>query len=384
MARLVLIDTADELPGLMPLHAWSALMTSELVVLGQDDHPFAPHLEAAELRVEIVPGSASAKPLTRVDLLSGLSPELKGRAEWVVDRAREVGEVAYLHSGADSEAFTRTLGMEAARAQVEVEVVFFGAKPRGSKLLRLVQVMERLRSDEGCPWDAEQDHASLAPYASEEVFELLDAIASEDTAHITEELGDVLLQVVFHAQIGADDGTFDIDAVAEQISDKLVRRHPHVFGDVSADTAEQVSVNWEAIKAAEKPERAGPFDGLATSQPGVALMAAYLKRAAKHGFLWPDDSGPVGDVRDELLEFLAAETDEARTSEVGDLLAAVVGLARWHGIDPEVALRASAQRFRARFEAVMAVAGDDPSSLTREQWLGLWDRAKAELAGESS
>jgi MazG family protein len=377
VARLVLVDTADELPGLLPLHAWSALMSSDLVVVGAGDHPFLPHVDAAELRHEVVPSEASTKPLTRADLLGGLSPELKGRAEWIVDRARAAGEVVYLFGTADSEAFTRTLGMEAARAGVEVEVVYFGVAPRGLALLRLVRVMERLRGPDGCPWDHEQDHASLARYAVEETYELLEAITRGQPDAIAEELGDVLLQVVFHAQIGADDGTFDIDRVATGIADKLERRHPHVFADTDVAGADEVVANWAELKAAEKPERVGPFDGVPLAQPALELMTAYQRRAAKTGFDWPDDGGALADVRDELEEFATAGTDAEREAELGDLLAAVVGLARRHGVDPELALRGSARRFRARFEAVAAAAGRPLAELTDDQWLSLWAQAKA-------
>lgn len=377
MGRLLLVDTADELPGLLPLHAWSALMSSDLVIIGSSDHAFRPHLELAELRTERVPERSDQAALSRADLLGGLSPQLKASAEWVVDRVRESGEVAYLLAGTDGEAFTRTLGLEAARAGVEVEVVFFGARPVGLPLLRLVNVMARLRGPDGCPWDHEQDHGTLARYAVEEVYELLEAIAADDAAAITEELGDVLLQVVFHAQVGAEQGRFDIDAVAAGIADKLQRRHPHVFGEVAVAGSADVVRNWEALKAEEKPERSGPFDGVPSGQPGIALMADYQRRATKLGFAWADGDGPVGDVRDELEEFLAATTDSDRADELGDLLAAVVGLAHWHGVDPELALRGSATRFRARFTAAVAAAEGDPRDLTPTQWRHLWDQAKA-------
>src|SRR5690625_3020778 len=278
-------------------------MTSEQVVLGNPEHPFAPYLQAEDLRVEYVPTQASDKPLTRTDLLGGLSPDDKGRAEWVVDQARSLGEIAYVTCDADTDAFVQMLSLEAARAGVEVEMVFLTGKPRGTKLLKLVQVMERLRSDDGCPWDKEQTHKSLAPHAAEEVFELLDAISSGEPADVAEELGDVLLQVVFHAEIAVSEGTFDIDVVAEQIAQKLIRRHPHVFADATAETAEEVKANWEAIKAQEKPERTGPFDGLATAQPGLPLMGAYFKRAGRLGFGWENEAEAVDDVRAELQEF---------------------------------------------------------------------------------
>jgi XTP/dITP diphosphohydrolase len=382
MARLVLIDTSDELPGLLPLHAWSALMSTELVLVGSQDHPFLGHLDAAALRHEVVPEEASARPLTRTDLLGGLSPEQKGRAEWIVDRVRAETEIAYLFGPGDSEAFTRTLGMEAARAGVEVEVVYFGVAPVGTALLELVSVEQRLRGPDGCPWDREQGHRSLAKYAVEEVYELLEAITSGDPDAICEELGDVLLQVVFHAQIAADAGDFTIDDVAKAISSKLIRRHPHVFADVIAEDADTVMANWEELKAAEKPERTGVFDGVAVAQPAVPYAEKLLSRAARTGFDWQHDADAAEQVRAELEELLAAADDEQRHAELGDLLLAVIGLGRRHGLDPELALRDASVRFRHRFEAVAELADGPLEDLTAREWLGLWERAKGITAGD--
>jgi XTP/dITP diphosphohydrolase len=350
MARLVLIDTADALPGLLPLHAWSALMSTELILVRSPDHPFVPGLEAAGLRYEVVPDDVEASGLTRSDLLGGLTPQHKGQAEWVTDRAGEVGEVAYLYGVTDTDAFTRTLGMEAARAGVEVEVVYFGLAPKGTALLELVEVEARLRGPGGCPWDREQDHATLARYAVEEVYELLEAISTGDPEHIREELGDVLLQVVFHAQIAEDEGGFDIDAVAKGISEKLIRRHPHVFGDTTVDSADEVMANWEELKAAEKPHRDGPFDGVVAAQPALGYAEKLLGRAAKHGVTWPTGEAAEDRVAEALGAFSAAEDAAERNAGLGELLLAVAALAREHRLDPELALRGAADRFRAAVE----------------------------------
>ena len=381
MARLVLVDTADELPGLLPLHAWSAIMSSDLVMVGSADHPFLPHLDMAELRYEVAP-EPDAKALSRADLLSGVSPADKGRAEAIIDRCQAEGEVVYLFGATDHEAFTRTMGMQAAREGVEVEVVYFGVRPAGTRVLDLVRVMERLRGPKGCPWDLEQDHATLARYAIEEVYELLEAIDGGAAEAIREELGDVLLQVVFHAQIAADDGEFTIDEVAGGIVDKLVRRHPHVFADTTVADAAEVSANWDTLKAEEKPERKGVFDGVAPAQPSLGYTEQLQRRAAKVGFDWADDAQAVDRIRSELEEFLAAPDQVARTAEMGDLLLSVVGLARRHGIDSEMALRAAAGRFRRRFEAMVTDPNEDLSALTAEAWLHRWHQAKlAEPSG---
>ena len=387
MPRLVLVDTADELPGLLPLHAWSALMSSDVVLVGSADHPLLAHLDLADLHYEVVTATDRTAALSRADLLSGMTPAEKAKAEAIIDRARAAGEAVYLFGRGDEEVFTRTLGMEAARASLEVEVVYFSVKPKGARLLELVSVMDRLRDPGGCPWDREQDHRSLARYAIEEVYELIEAIEAGDRDAIREELGDVLLQVLFHARVAEDEGTadepgFSIDDVADAIGAKLVARHPHVFADVTVADADEVVANWETLKAAEKPERTGPFDGVPTAQPSLSYAQALQRRAAKAGFEWSADAEAADRVRAELDEFLRAGDDAEREREIGDVLLSVVGLARRHGIDAETALRGAAARFRRRFDAVVAGASGALADLDREQWLRLWDQAKAAEATE--
>lgn len=385
MARLVLVDTCDQLPGLLPLHGWTALMGSELVLVGSDDHPFLEHLALADLRWETVAADGSTA-LGRTDLLAGVSPAAKRQAEHVVALAERHGAVTYLFGPADDESFTRTLGMEAARAGVEVEMVYFMLAPKGRRLLDLVRVQERLLASDGCPWDREQTAESLLRYAVEEVYELAEAVASGDAGAVREELGDVLLQVVFHAQLAeqSDDpgARFTIDDVAAGIADKLVRRHPHVFGDTIADDAGSVMANWEALKAAEKPEREGVFDGVVTAQPALGYVGKLQSRAARAGFDWERDVDAAERVRAELDEVLAVDDPARRAEEIGDLLMSVVGLARRLDVDPETALRGAARRFRTRFEAMAAAADRPLADLTRAEWLSLWDLAKgAERAG---
>jgi len=329
LARLLLIDTADQLPGLLPIHSWSALMSSDLVLVRSEDHPFVPHLDLAELRREVV--GSRAQP-----------------AQWIVERVRSEGDVAYLFGPQDGEDFTRTLGLEAARSGVEVEVVYFMLAPKGVELLDLVRITERLRGPGGCPWDQEQTHETLAPHALEEVYELAEAIASGEVDALREELGDVLLQVLFHSQVAEDGGSFTIDDVAKAVAAKLVRRHPHVFGDVEVTGTAEVLANWEVLKAAEKPEREGIFDGVPVAQPALALVAKLQSRAERAGRAPPGDA--EARVRAELDRLAHAGEAGEHTAAIGDLLAAVVTLARTHGVDPEHALRAAAQRFRSQHE----------------------------------
>jgi XTP/dITP diphosphohydrolase len=315
----------------------------------------AVHLDNADVRYEVVPEPSEPAALSRRDLLGGVDPLQRAKVSWIVDRALQATAIAYVYGPADSEAFTRALGLEAVRSEVEVEIVYFGVAPKGVELLDLVRVEQQLRGPGGCPWDREQDHDSLARYAVEEVYELVDAIAAGNPDDICEELGDVLLQVVFHAQIAEDNGTFDIDAVARGIVAKLVRRHPHVFGDVRAADAATVIRNWEQLKAAEKPERTSPFAGIVASQPALPLAGALQRRAAKLGFEAADADSALARVRAALDGLARADAQPAQ--QIGDLLSAVVALARHMDVDPEVALRGSVQRFRTQVEQALAQTG---------------------------
>ena len=210
----------------------------------------------------------------------------------------------------------------------------------GERLIELVAVMDRLRSPGGCPWDAEQTHQSLLTYLLEEAHELVEAIEGNDRASFKEELGDVLLQVVFHARIASEDKLepFDIDAVADGLIIKLIARHPHVFGDVHAETAEDVAQNWERLKAAEKG-RTSAVDGVPMGQPALLLAAKLMHRASRHGVEIP--------VSDEITI-----GKEITAESVGELLLRVVALADRNGIDAEAALRSAARRYAEEVKAV--------------------------------
>lgn len=237
--------------------------------------------------------------------------------------------------------------------------------------------MARLRDPAvGCPWDREQDFASIAPYTIEEAYEVADAIERGSMTDLREELGDLLLQVVFHARMAEEAGLFAIDDVAAAIADKMERRHPHIFGDVRAETAGEVLANWEAIKAAEKP-RASAMDNVPAGFPALTRAEKLQKRAARTGFDWPDAGGPRAKVAEELAELDAATTAEAAADELGDLLFAVVNVARHKGIDPEAALRAANAKFERRFRAMEAAAGQDFAALPLAQKDALWNVAKA-------
>ncbi len=238
-------------------------------------------------------------------------------------------------------------------------------------MTRLAAVMARLRDPTtGCDWDRAQDFASIAPYTIEEAYEVADAIARGDMADLREELGDLLLQVVFHAQIATDAGDFTLADVARGIADKMERRHPHIFGDAL------VAPDWETSKAAEKP-RAGALAGVAAALPALMRADKLQRRASRTGFDWPDAAGPRAKITEELAEFAAAATDAERTDEGGDLLFAVVNLLRHAGVDPEVALRGANAKFERRFAAMEAAAGDAFAGLDLAAKEALWDAAKA-------
>jgi MazG family protein len=224
----------------------------------------------------------------------------------------------------------------------------------GERLLDLVRVMARLRGPGGCPWDLEQDHRTLARHLLEETHEVLDAIDADDRDRLREELGDVLLQVVFHAQMAADEGAWDVDDVAEGIVRKLIRRHPHVFGDVEVSGPDEVLVNWERIKADEKGRRPVE-DDIPVTLPALARAAKVQRRAAGFGFAWRSTEGAFGALREEVDELEHHTDADNAEEEVGDVLFATVAVARTLGVDAESALRRTIRGFADRYERFMAV-----------------------------
>jgi tetrapyrrole methylase family protein/MazG family protein len=251
------------------------------------------------------------------------------------------------------------------------------AAPVASELVAFAEVVRRLREE--CPWDRVQTHASLTRYVLEEAYEVVDAIHSGSVEHLEEELGDLLLQVVLHSAIATQAGDFTLADVARTITEKMVRRHPHVFGDMSVRDADEVHRNWEAIKQAEKPERTGALDGIPGSLPALSYAAKLSKRAAGAGFDWRVLAPVFDKVREELVEL----EEDPSADELGDVLFSVVNVARHLGHDPEAALRGAATKFRRRFELVEAEAaagGIDLATAEESVVDDLWERAKAQLA----
>ncbi len=262
-----------------------------------------------------------------------------------------------------------------------------GAPTTHPELDRLVRTMWRLRQPDGCPWDREQTHRSITRNMVEEAYEAVEAIETDDEGHLVEELGDVLEQVVLHAQIAADEGAFTIDDVARDLNEKLVRRHPHVFGEhVAAADGGEVQDIWDEVKASERaaagerPE--GLLDSVPRSLPALMQCQKISKRAAKVGFEWADEDGVWDKVAEERAEFEREEPGSPeRAAEFGDLLFSLVNVARWEGIDAEEALAGANRKFRARWARVEELArerGRELESLSDAEWDELWERAKAE------
>jgi tetrapyrrole methylase family protein/MazG family protein len=252
------------------------------------------------------------------------------------------------------------------------------ASPHG-----MAAISARLRAPDGCPWDRRQTHETLRPFVLEEAYETVDAIEHGAPGDLAEELGDLLLQIILHAQLAAEEGTFDLTDVYRSIAAKIVRRHPHVFGDVQVDGVDQVLANWETIKAAERSEagrRSGPFEGIARALPALPASREIQERASAMGWDWPSVDGVWEKVGEELGELRAATAPDERLHELGDVLFALVNLGRWLKLDPEEALRAANHRWIGRFEQVTALAaerGVDVDELDAVARDALWDEVKA-------
>lgn len=253
----------------------------------------------------------------------------------------------------------------------------FGPEAFATPIDRLVAIMARLRDPQrGCPWDVAQDFASIAPYTIEEAYEVAEACTTGDLPALKDELGDLLLQVIFHARMAEELGAFALADVADTISDKMVRRHPHVFGEAPHGGGHH---QWEAIKAAEraeKPDDPSAIAGVAIALPALMRAEKLQKRAARTGFDWPDPAGARDKIVEELAEVDAAATDAERAEEIGDLLFAVVNWARKFGVDPEVALRDANAKFERRFRAIESAAGDDFAALSLAAKEDLWQAVK--------
>ena len=256
------------------------------------------------------------------------------------------------------------------------------AKMMSTNITPLTEIMAQLRDpDSGCPWDLEQNFASIAPYTIEEAYEVADAIERNDLDALKDELGDLLLQVVFHSQMASELGAFDLNNVVDGICEKMIRRHPHVFGDTTIIT-QSVPDNWETIKAAERSSDVdtSALAGVALALPALLRAQKIQKRAARTGFDWPDQSGARAKIIEELQEVETATSSEEVAEEIGDLIFAVVNFARFHQVDAENALKAASAKFERRFRDMEAMVGDVFADLSLEAKEDLWQQAKAKEA----
>jgi XTP/dITP diphosphohydrolase len=378
LGRLILLVTSPRVaPGLLTLAAWDTLRDAARVFCGSADHPQLPALAAAGIGYDIV--DVPPPPLTsaRADITgsgSGAREAYRQLARLLADAAAEAeGPVVWLvgDSGPGRPgAGDRADDLESALSELPgntpaTAVIYGSADMPGARLLDLVTTMEILRTE--CPWDAKQTHESLAPHLLEEPYEALEALESGDHDALREELGDVLLQVVFHAKVASErrDGTgYTVDDIADGIVAKLVRRHPHVFADVAVSGAEEVKQNWDAIKKAERARKASPgdapssaLDGVPFGQPALALAAQLQRRAERAGvpeeFLGvaQADGHPMPDAGED-----PAAPDAA--ARIGDSLFALVAVARAAGLDSEMELRSAARRFG--------------------EWVRAWEQARSE------
>lgn len=247
----------------------------------------------------------------------------------------------------------------------------------GEAIEQLLEVMDKLLGENGCPWDKEQTHQSLLRYLLEETYEVIEAVKDNDMKKLEEELGDLLLQVVFHAALAKKEGFFDFADVVLKIKDKMIKRHPHVFGEISLDTADDVMNVWEKFK--QKEGKKHILEGIPVMLP--ALLRAYKvqEKAARVGFDWPDVSGAVDKLKEEIDEFKKAEDIDHMREEMGDIFFALVNIARMKGIEPEEALQATNDKFVRRFNYVeekVKASGQDFSAFTLEELDYFWEEAK--------
>lgn len=247
-------------------------------------------------------------------------------------------------------------------------------------LEELIKTVQILRSENGCQWDREQTHKSLKPNMLEEAYEAVDAIEDNDMKHLKEELGDVLLQVVLHSQIASEEGAFDVEDVAKEINEKLIRRHPHVFGDTKVNSTQDILNNWEQIKKEEKAHRTSIMDGISRSQSALMSAQKISKKAVKVGFEWDSEKTLYECVFSELQEFQEAcggQDREHIEEEMGDILFAIVNLARWNKLDAEQALLKANKKFINRFRKMEELAEKPLEEYSFQEFDELWKKAKS-------
>jgi tetrapyrrole methylase family protein/MazG family protein len=282
--------------------------------------------------------------------------------------------------GADGPAVAATVGDMAWDTAIAVFLPAVEPEDAERSMAGLRLLVHRLRAPGGCPWDREQTAQSLTRYVLEEAYEVVDAIQHHGSQELAEELGDLLLQVYLQADLAEEEGTFGLNDVVEQLMTKLIRRHPHVFADVSVSGAADVETNWEALKKIEKGERVSVLDGIPRSLPALLMAAELQKRMRKAGFEWADRAGAEAKLVEELAELRDAPTPEAAAAELGDVLFVLTGLAAWHGATAEDSLRGTNEKVEARFrhvEAQVRARGQQVKDVPLPELVALWNEAKS-------
>ncbi len=354
------------------------------LALGIDPHPqmvLADALHLAQLEVPSFPPTIPAIISQLDSSFEASELKLTLMANYPLDHP-----VMLVHNAGTSDEIVEKLALYEIDQSVHLGMLtclYLPPLGQGASFEDFQQIIARLRRHDGCPWDREQTHLSLRPYLLEEAYEVLEALDQEDSQHLREELGDLLLQIGLHAQIATEDEDFIMSEVLQGINAKLIRRHPHVFSDVDAKSVDNVLTNWEKIKAEERKTNGetqkGMLDGIPLSLPALSQADQIQKRAKRVGFDWHTIEPVIAKVHEELGELRDAQTDEERQSEAGDVLFAVVNLVRWLKIDPEIALRETNLRFRKRFafiEQSAAEEGKTVDQLSFEEMDQLWEAAK--------
>jgi tetrapyrrole methylase family protein/MazG family protein len=334
-------------------------------------------LEGADLRSAHVPPFPPDRPalLTGVDSRT-LAEKIKSVLLTAFPQDHLISTVC---AGVKQDMQLKELGME---FPVPADI-YVHPLERGSSFESFAEIVAHLRAPDGCPWDREQTHQTLRTHLLEETYEALASMDSLDAEAMTEEFGDLLLQIVLNAQIGAESGEFTIFQVIRRIHDKIIRRHPHVFGDLKLDGVKGVLQNWERLKETERSDAKvskGLLDGVPPALPALSQAQEYQDRAARVGFDWPEIEGVLEKIREEVEEIRLAENLEEITNELGDLFFVLVNLARWREVDAESALRGANLKFKNRFSYVESGARSKErplSDLTLEEMDSLWNEAKA-------